>query len=106
MQRLIEVTEAEGYWTLQAQIMTANEASRALHAKAGFREVGVRERYGHLNGVWHDVALLERQIDGGTRRRFAVEIEDGRERLDLGDFLAERRPDDQAVLHAVALEGG
>ena len=36
-------------------------ASRALHGKFGFREVGVRERYGHLDGVWHDVVLYERR---------------------------------------------
>lgn len=42
-------------------MMAENTASRALHRKAGFRDVGVRERYGHLNGVWHDVVLLERR---------------------------------------------
>lgn len=59
--RLAAITEAEGYWTLQAQILVANPASRALHAKCGFREVGVRERLGHVGGVWHDVVLLERR---------------------------------------------
>lgn len=58
---LIGASEAERYWTLQAQIMAENTASRALHAKCGFREVGIRERLGHLNGVWHDVVLLERR---------------------------------------------
>ena len=32
-----------------------------MHIKAGFREVGIRERYGHIDGVWHDVVLLERR---------------------------------------------
>lgn len=63
MKRLIDDSESEGYWTLQAQMMAGNEASRILHAKAGFREVGYRERYGHLNDVWHDVVLLERRSD-------------------------------------------
>ena len=61
LHRLIAVSEADGYWTLQAQMMAENTASLALHRKAGFREVGIRERYGHLNGVWHDVVLLERR---------------------------------------------
>jgi len=61
LHRLIVVLEADGYWTLQAQMMAENTASLALHRKAGFREVGIRERYGHLNGVWHDVVLLERR---------------------------------------------
>ena len=41
--------------------MVENSSSLGLHRKAGFREVGYRERYGHLNGQWHDVVLLERR---------------------------------------------
>ena len=59
--RLIEVSEADGYWTLQAQIIAANAASRALHQRCGFREVGYRERFGHINGHWHDIVLMERR---------------------------------------------
>ena len=58
---LIEASEADGLWTLQAQIIAANVASRALHNKCGFREVGFRERYGHINDIWHDVVLFERR---------------------------------------------
>ena len=46
---------------LQGQVIAANMPSRALLAQSGFREVGVRERYGHLNDVWQDVVLLERR---------------------------------------------
>ena len=42
-------------------MMAENHPSLALHRKAGFRDVGVRERYGHLDGVWHDVVLVERR---------------------------------------------
>ena len=42
-------------------MIDANNASRALHEKCGFRAVGRREKYGHLNGVWHDVILYERR---------------------------------------------
>lgn len=58
---MIAESEREGYWTLQSQIMAANTASCALHRKCGFREVGFRERYGHLDGVWRDVILFERR---------------------------------------------
>jgi phosphinothricin acetyltransferase len=60
---LITASETDGYWTLQAQIIAENHASRALHRKCGFREVGCRERYGHIDDVWRDVILLERRSD-------------------------------------------
>ena len=63
LETLIAVSEADGYWTLQAQILAPNQASRALHRKCGFREVGYRERYGHIDNVWHDIILLERRSE-------------------------------------------
>ena len=67
LDRLVAISEAEAYWTVQAQIIALNRASRALHVKCGFREVGVRERLGQVGGVWHDVVLLERRsrLTGG-----------------------------------------
>jgi phosphinothricin acetyltransferase len=58
---LIEEAERSGIWTLQAGIFPDNVASIALHKKCGFREVGTREKFGKLNGVWRDVVLLERR---------------------------------------------
>jgi len=58
---LIRCSEEAGLWTLQAGIIRENEASRALHARRGFREVGVRKRIGRLDGRWRDVVLLERR---------------------------------------------
>ncbi|MEV4002850.1 N-acetyltransferase family protein [Actinomadura sp. NPDC049753] len=58
---LIASTEAEGIWTIQSGVFPENTSSLRLHAKAGFRTVGVRERLGRLNGRWRDVVLLERR---------------------------------------------
>jgi len=61
LQSLIAESERVGIWTLQAGILTENQASIAVHEKAGFRIVGTRERLGKLNRVWRDVLLLERR---------------------------------------------
>jgi len=58
---LIESTEAAGIWTIQSGIFPENTASLALHARAGFRVVGLRERLGRHHGHWRDVILLERR---------------------------------------------
>ena len=58
---LVEASEAEGIWTLQAGIFPENSASLALHARCGFRLVGRRERLGRMEGRWRDVLLLERR---------------------------------------------
>ena len=61
LERLVTGSEAEGYWTLQGQVITDNRASCVLLKKCGFREVGRRERYGHIEDFWHDVILFERR---------------------------------------------
>jgi len=63
LQALIEVSERQGIWTLQAGIFPENEASIALHESCGFREVGARARIGQLRGVWRDVVLMERRSE-------------------------------------------
>ncbi|WP_404334195.1 GNAT family N-acetyltransferase [Planococcus rifietoensis] len=61
MQALIQASEQQGFWTLEAKIFPENEASIRLHKKNGFREVGVRERIGKRDGIWRDNVLLERR---------------------------------------------
>jgi L-amino acid N-acyltransferase YncA len=61
LKALVQESEANGIWTLQAGIFKENNASLALHEKCGFRVVGVREKIGQLHGVWRDVCLLERR---------------------------------------------
>lgn len=66
LEELIRVSEAAGIWMLQSSIFPENVASRALHARYGFREVSTRERialmtYGLAAGCWRDSILLERR---------------------------------------------
>lgn len=58
---LVEASERNNLWTLQAGVLAENEASIKLHTTCGFRVVGKRERLGKLKGAWRDVVLLERR---------------------------------------------
>ncbi|MCY1720557.1 GNAT family N-acetyltransferase [Prolixibacteraceae bacterium Z1-6] len=61
LKALIDASEKNGIWTLQAGIFPENKASISLHKSMGFREVGVREKIGRMNDVWRDVVLLEKR---------------------------------------------
>ncbi|WP_030555899.1 GNAT family N-acetyltransferase [Streptomyces exfoliatus] len=61
LQALVASTEAAGIWTIQAGIFPENTASLAVHARAGFRVIGTRERIGRMNGRWRDTVLVERR---------------------------------------------
>jgi phosphinothricin acetyltransferase len=64
LEAMIEASEAAGYWTLQAGVLAENAASRALHARVGFREVGIQRRLGRdRDGRWRDRVLLERRSE-------------------------------------------
>jgi len=61
MTALIDESERAGVWMLQGAIFPENTASLALVKRCGFREVGLRERIGCMNGVWRDTILVERR---------------------------------------------
>ncbi|MER7539439.1 N-acetyltransferase family protein [Streptomyces sp. NPDC097704] len=58
---LVASTEAAGIWTIQAGIFPENATSLAVHARAGFRVVGTRERIARHHGVWRDRVFVERR---------------------------------------------
>ena len=61
LESLIQNSEENGIWTLQAGIFPENKASISLHLRNGFREIGRRERIGKLAGIWRDTVLMERR---------------------------------------------
>lgn len=62
LQALIDACEACGHWKLLSRIFPENEASLALCHSLGFREVGVYERHGKLDGEWRDCVIVEKLL--------------------------------------------
>ncbi len=67
MQALIAAAAQAGFWKLLSRIFVENPASRRLMASVGFREVGVYEKHGQLDGVWRDAVIVERLIPENLR---------------------------------------
>jgi L-amino acid N-acyltransferase YncA len=61
LERLLAEADTAGIWTVQTSVFPENEASIALHLRAGFRVIGRRERIARLDGAWRDTLLLERR---------------------------------------------
>lgn len=60
--RLLDDLTARGYCNAYAGIALPNEASIALHRKAGFVSIGVFPRVGFKLGAWHDVSWWHRPL--------------------------------------------
>ncbi|MCP5112630.1 MAG: N-acetyltransferase [bacterium] len=59
---LLAEAERQGFWKLVSRIFPDNTASLALIRAAGFREVGIYEKHGQLDGEWKDVVIVERLL--------------------------------------------
>ncbi|CAN5520255.1 arsinothricin resistance N-acetyltransferase ArsN1 [soil metagenome] len=62
LETLVEAARERGYWKLVSRIVPSNAGSLALCRTCGFREVGVYEKHGCLDGHWLDVVIVERLI--------------------------------------------
>jgi phosphinothricin acetyltransferase len=67
LSELVEASELAGYWKLQGRMFTTNAASIALARRCGFREVGIYERHGRLDGQWVDLLIVERLLGAASR---------------------------------------
>jgi L-amino acid N-acyltransferase YncA len=61
MDSLINESELNGIWSLQAGIFPENASSLNLHQKHGFRTIGIKERIGKMGNTWRDVLMVERR---------------------------------------------
>jgi phosphinothricin acetyltransferase len=66
LEALLPAAEARGFCKLVSRIFPENTASRGLCAAVGFREVGVYERHGKLDGAWRDTVIVEKLIGEGS----------------------------------------
>jgi L-amino acid N-acyltransferase YncA/protein-tyrosine-phosphatase len=64
---LVARCEAAGFTKMLTRILADNAASRALCASLAFREVGLYERHAQLDGVWHDVLIVEKLLGGAMK---------------------------------------
>ena len=62
LEAIVVTARERGYWKLLSRVFPFNTASRALCRACGFREVGVYEKHGQLDGQWLDVVIVERLI--------------------------------------------
>lgn len=62
MDALVEAARDRGLWKLLSRVFPENRASLALMARCGFKEIGVHEKHGKLDGVWRDNVIVERVI--------------------------------------------
>jgi phosphinothricin acetyltransferase len=59
---LIDHGRGRGWWKLVSRIFPENAASRGLCRQLGFREVGIYEKHGQLDGQWRDVVIVEKLL--------------------------------------------
>jgi phosphinothricin acetyltransferase len=62
LEALLQQAEQAGFWKLVSRVFIENAASRRLLRSLGFREVGIYEKHGQLDGVWRDVVIVERLL--------------------------------------------
>lgn len=61
LSKLVEESEENNFWTLQAGIFPENTASLKIHEQCGFRIIGIRQKIGKMNDSWRDTVMLERR---------------------------------------------
>ncbi|HXM40393.1 MAG TPA: arsinothricin resistance N-acetyltransferase ArsN1 family A [Bryobacteraceae bacterium] len=62
LEALIGAAAGAGFRKLVSRIFVENTASRRLVGALGFREVGIYEKHGQLDGLWRDVVIVEKLI--------------------------------------------
>jgi len=59
MEHLLYESEAAGFWKLVSRVFVENADSHGLLRTLSFREVGIYEKHGQLDGLSRDVVIVE-----------------------------------------------
>ena len=62
LQALVDEARQRGFWKLVSRVFPTNIPSRALCRSCGFREVGVYQKHGQLDGKWLDAVIVEKVL--------------------------------------------
>ena len=57
-----DAARGRGWWKLLSRVFPENAGNRKLLAELGFREVGIYEKHGKLDGIWRDVVIVEKLL--------------------------------------------
>lgn len=66
LKHLVDESEKQGIYSLQAVMFPENIASVQLHERNGFRKIGYKRQIAKLDGQWRDTVLYERRSDVGN----------------------------------------
>jgi len=59
---LLDDAKRRGWWKLPSRIFSEITASGKLCAFLGFRDVGIYEKHGKLDGKWRDTVMVEKLL--------------------------------------------
>lgn len=62
---VMEQARQFNYHHIVAKILAANPGSVRFHEKFGFETVGVQKEVGFINGIWHDVVIMQCILPNG-----------------------------------------
>jgi phosphinothricin acetyltransferase len=60
--KLFDLIQKQGYYTIYALITNSHNSSISLHKKFGFHETAVYEKTGYKMGKWWDLLVMEKRL--------------------------------------------
>ena len=90
---LEELLAMQGYVNFFGVITASNSGSVAMHAKMGYKIVGLHEKTGWKFGQWHDTVWLHKRVQEGEPRAIvpvhALDEKIVRERIEIAQRIIE-----------------